>query len=243
MPTEVCTLSTPAELFQSAAEDFLILARESIHARGRFTVALSGGSTPKNLYSLLATLPNIPWDKILFFFGDERDVASDDPESNFRMANAALLSKAPIPQHNIFRVRTEMRDAEAAALDYEQTIQKVFGLQPGQLPRFDLIFLGMGPDGHTASLFPGTTALQENRRIFVANWVEKFHTHRLTLTLPVINHAACVTFLVVGQDKAPMVHQVLQEKNPSLPSAQVLPTDGRLLWLLDNAAAAGLHAA
>jgi 6-phosphogluconolactonase len=242
MASEVCTFPTPAELFQSAAEQFLTLAKDAIQARGKFTVALSGGSTPKNLYSLLATLPDIPWDKIYFFFGDERDVAPDDPESNYRMVNEALFSKAPIPEENIFRVHTEVKNAETAALEYEQTIQKFFGLKPGEFPRFDLIFLGMGPDGHTASLFPGSAALKETRRIFVANWVEKFKTYRLTLTLPVINHAACVTFLVVGHDKAPMVRQVLQEKQRDLPSSQIQPTNGDLVWLMDAAAATGLAA-
>jgi 6-phosphogluconolactonase len=242
MPTEVRTLPTAAELFQSAAEEFLTLAKEAIEARGKFTVALSGGSTPKTLYSLLATMPDIPWNKIFFFFGDERDVPPDDPESNYRMVNEALLSKAPIPKENVFRVHTEIKDPETAALEYEQTIQKFFGLKPGEFPRFDLIFLGVGPDGHTASLFPGSAALKENRRLFVANWVEKFNTYRLTLTLPVINHAACVTFLAVGQDKAPMVRQVLQEKQADLPSAQIQPTNGNLVWLLDAAAATGIAA-
>jgi 6-phosphogluconolactonase len=242
MPTEVRTLSTAAELFQSAAEEFLTLAKEAIEARGKFTVALSGGSTPKTLYSLLATMPDIPWNKIFFFFGDERDVPPDDPESNYRMVNEALLSKAPIPKENAFRVHTEIKDANTAALEYEQTIQKFFGLKPGEFPRFDLIFLGMGPDGHTASLFPGSAALKENRRLFVANWVEKFNAYRLTLTFPVINHAACVTFLAVGQDKAPMVRQVLQEKQADLPSAQIQPTNGTLVWLLDAAAATGMAA-
>ncbi len=242
MPTEIHTFPDPPALFQSAAQEFLTLAKAAIEARGKCTVALSGGSTPKNLYALLSTMPEIPWEKIYLFFGDERDVAPDDPESNYRMVNEALLSKARVPAENVFRVRTEVKDAEAAALEYEQTIQKFFGLKPGEFPRFDLIFLGMGPDGHTASLFPGSAAAREMHRLVVANWVEKFKTYRITFTFPVLNNAACVTFLASGADKEPMVRQILGGNRKDLPSAQVHPTDGRVVWLLDSAAAEGLAA-
>ena len=147
--------------------------REAVRANGRFTVALSGGSTPKTLYSLLATKPDIPWDKIYFFWGDERHVPPDHPESNYRMANEALLSKVPVRAENIFRIHAEEKDAAAAALQYEQTLKDFFHLSPGEFPRFDLILLGMGPDGHTASLFPGTAALNETQRLVVANWVRE----------------------------------------------------------------------
>lgn len=242
MPTEIRTFPDPPSLFHSAAQEFLSLAKAAIEARGRFTVALSGGSTPKNLYALLSSMPEIPWQKIYLFFGDERDVASDDPESNYRMVNEALFSKAPIPKENIFRVQTEMKDAEAAALAYEETIITVFGLKRGEFPRFDLIFLGMGPDGHTASLFPGSPAASEAHRIVVANWVEKFKAYRITFTFPALNNAACVTFLASGPDKEPMVRQILGENRKDLPSARVHPTTGRLVWLLDSAAAEGLSA-
>jgi len=242
MPTEIRTFPDPLALFQSAAHEFVTLAKAAIEARGRFTVALSGGSTPRNLYALLSTMPEIPWQKIYLFFGDERDVAPDDPESNYRMVNEALLSKAPIPAENVFRVRTEVKDAEVAALEYERAIQTFFQLKPGEIPRFDLIFLGMGPDGHTASLFPGSPAASETHRIVFANWVEKFKTYRITFTFPVLNNAACVTFLASGPDKEPMVRQILGENRKDLPSAQVHPTNGRLVWLLDSAAAEGLAA-
>src|SRR3984885_270352 len=242
MPTEIRTFPDPPALFQSAAQEFLTLAKSAIQIRGRFAVALSGGSTPKTLYALLATMPEIPWEKIYLFFGDERDVAPDDPESNYRMVKEALLSKAPIPKENVFRVRTEVKDAETAALEYEEAIKRFFGLKSGEFPRFDLIFLGMGPDGHTASLFPGSPAASETHRIVVANWVEKFKTYRITFTFPVLNNAACVTFLASGHDKAPMVHEILGENRKDLPSAQVHPTNGRLVWLLDSAAAEGLSA-
>jgi 6-phosphogluconolactonase len=158
------------------------------------------------------------------------------------MVNEAMFSKAPIPPQNVFRVHTEGKDAPTAALEYDRTLQTFFDLKPGEFPRFDLIFLGMGPDGHTASLFPDTQALAETQRLVVANWVEKFKSYRITFTFPVMDHAACVTFLASGPDKAPMIRQVLEENRGDLPSANIHPTNGRLIWLLDTAAAAGLSA-
>jgi len=219
---------------------FAAQAAEAVQARGRFTVALSGGSTPKTLYSLLATKPGIPWDKVYFFWGDERHVPPDDPESNYRMVNEALLSKIQVPPENIFRIHAEEKDATAAAQQYEQVIKDFFHLSPGQLPRFDLIYLGTGPDGHTASLFPGTAALNETQRLVVANWVPKFNTDRLTFTYPVLNAAACVTFLASGPDKAPILHDILENSAAGLPSQRVRPTNGKLIWLVDEAAASKL---
>lgn len=241
-PREVRILSTPAALFQAVAQEFAALAKAAVQAHGRFSVALSGGSTPRSLYALLATIPDIPWEKIYLFFGDERDVAPDAPESNYRMVHEALLSRAPIPPENVFRVRTEARDAAAAALEYEQTLRTFFGLKPGEFPRFDLIFLGMGPDGHTASLFPGSAALGDSKHLVVATWVEQFTTYRITFTFPVLNHAAYVMFLVSGSDKAPMIRQVLGEGGQNFPSARVRLTNGRLVWFLDRSAAADLPA-
>jgi 6-phosphogluconolactonase len=239
---EIRILNTQADLFQSAAEDFVTLANQAIAAHGKFTIALSGGSTPKGMFSLLASgaFPAIPWEKIFFFWSDERHVPPDDPDSNFRMANEALLSRIPIPAENIFRIRAEEKDAKIAAREYEQTIQKFFALQRGAFPRFDLIHLGMGPDGHTASLFPGSAGLEENSRSVIANWVEKFQADRITFTYPVLNHAACVEFLVGGADKAPSVHEILENPRSGLPAQRVRPVDGRLIWLLDRAAASGL---
>jgi 6-phosphogluconolactonase len=238
---EIRILNTPADLFQAAAADFAALAQHAAQNNGRFIVALSGGSTPKSLYELLASgaIPNIPWEKIFFFFGDERFVPLDHPDSNYRMAREAGLF-AKVPEDHVFRVRTEEKDAETAAVDYEQTLRRFFGLHPRELPRFDLVLLGLGPDGHTASLFPGTAALNEKSRLVVANWIEKFQSYRITLTLPVLNHAACVMFLVSGQDKAKIVREVLKNENANLPAQQVQPADGRLLWLLDGAAGSGL---
>ena len=244
---EIRTLTTPQELFAAAAEEVVRAANEAVTQRGRFTIALSGGSTPKNLYNLLATNARnaLPWDRMFFFFGDERHVPPTDPDSNYRMANEAMLSKIPVAAANVFRLRTENPDAEAVALDYEQTLRKFFTLDAGQFPRFDLILLGMGPDGHTASLFPGTAALQEKSRLVVANWVEKLKTSRLSFTLPVLNSAACVTFLVSGMDKAPALHAVLEgdAAGEQYPAKLVRPTNGKLIWLIDRAAASELKSA
>jgi 6-phosphogluconolactonase len=238
---EIRILNMPTDLFQAAAIEFAALASQAVQSAGRFSVALSGGSTPKGLYTLLASslFPDIPWEKIFFFFGDERYVPSDHPDSNYRMVRETmLLSK--VPASNVFRVHAEEKDADSTARQYEQTLRNFFALQPGEHPRFDLILLGLGPDGHTASLFPGTAALDEQKRLVMANWVDKFQTYRITLTLPVLNSAACAMFLVSGADKAHIVREVLETENAKLPSQKVRPADGGLLWLLDRAAASTL---
>jgi 6-phosphogluconolactonase len=241
---EIRKLTTPQELFAAAAEEVVRAAEEAVAARGRFTIALSGGSTPKSLFNLLATnaRTTLPWDRMFFFWGDERHVPPTDAESNYRMADEAMLSKIPVAAGNVFRIATENPDAAAAADAYEQTLRKFFQLGPGEFPRFDLILLGMGPDGHTASLFPGTAALQEKSRLVVANWVEKLKASRITLTLPVLNAARCVAFLVSGTDKADALKAVLEGDAPGeqYPSKLVKPTDGKLIWLVDRAAASGL---
>ncbi len=244
-------LATAADLFHAAAEEFVHAARAAIGAQGRFTAALSGGSTPKALYSLLASnYSAFAWNRVFLFFGDERHVPPTDPESNYRMVRESLLAKIAIPAENVFRVPAENPDAAAAASDYEAQLRRFFELRsgdqrsgdrPGEFPRFDLILLGLGPDGHTASLFPDSPALDEQSRLVVANWVAKFNTHRITFTFPVLNRAAEVMFLASGADKADMVHQVLEGTNtPPLPSQRVEPSDGKLLWMLDEAAAAKL---
>ncbi len=237
MQPEIRVLRTATDLFEAAAAEFAAQASAAVRASGRFTVALSGGSTPKTLYSLLATKPGIPWDKICIFWGDERHVPPDQPESNYRMANEALLSKVPVLPQSIFRIHAEEKDAASAALQYEQTLKDFFHLSPGQFPRFDLIFLGVGPDGHTASLFPGTAALNETKRLVVSNWVPKFNTDRITFTFPVLNAAACVIFLLSGADKAATLQEVLENKSADLPSQKVRPTNGKLIWMVDEPAA------
>ena len=242
---EIHVLQSAQELFEAAAREFVSQAEAAIAARGKFSVALSGGSTPKSLYSLLASSfsASLSWNKIYFFFGDERNVPPDDPESNYRMANEAMLSKVPIPSENVFRVRTEASNAEAAAVHYEDTLRKFFALRDGEFPRFDLTLLGMGADGHTASLIPGTSALEEKKRLVVANWAPKLNAYRITFTFPVLNHSTSVMFLASGPDKAAMIHQVLEERRADLPATRVQPVNGRLIWMLDQAAAVGLSEA
>jgi len=222
----------------------VLAANEAVSARGRFTIALSGGSTPKSLYNLLATnaRTTLPWEHTLFFWGDERHVPPTDPESNYRMVDEAMLSKVPVPPANVYRMPAENPDAEAVAETYEQTLRKVFQLGPNDVPQFDLILLGMGPDGHTASLFPGTAGLKEKSRLVIANWVEKLKTYRLSFTLPVINAARSVAFLVSGTDKAPVLKAVLEGNDPGelYPAKLVHPKDGKLIWFLDRAAASAL---
>ena len=243
---EVRVLPDNAALSRTAADEFLRAAHAAIEQRARFTVALSGGSTPKTIFGLLAAdeangRDKLPWDKIHVFFGDERHVPPDHPDSNYRMASEALLSKVPIPPANIHRVRAEL-DAARAAVEYESELTSVFDSRAGKVPRFDLILLGMGPDGHTASLFPGSTALQERAALVTANWVEKFKSHRITFTYPLLNAAGEVLFVAGGADKADMLRNVLRgdPSGQTYPAEDVRPTSGRLLWLVDEAAAGEL---
>ena len=236
---KVEVLGSPQELFQAAAEKFCSLGSRAIEAHGKFTVALSGGSTPRGLHQELAThfAPRLDWSKVFFFWGDERHVPPDSSESNYRMAKETLLSKLPIPAGNIFRVPSELPDARQAAAKYEQTMREFFQLEPDLFPKLDFILLGMGPDGHTASLFPGTAALQEKDHVVVANWVEKLNTFRITFTYPVLDNGTCVMFLVNGDEKAEMVRRALKDPNANLPCQKVHPYDGELLWYLDKGAA------
>jgi 6-phosphogluconolactonase len=207
-----------------------------------FTLALSGGSTPRRLHKRLShetfAAGELSWDKIHFFWGDERHVPPDDPQSNFRMAQETLFASAPVPVQNIHRVHAEEPDAVIAAEKYERDLNSFFNLKTGQMPRLDCVLLGIGADGHTASLFPATTALKEKKRLVVANWVEKFQHHRITMTVPVLNHAAQVIFLVSGQEKAEVLKEILEGNyRPDLLPAQLIrPVHGKLLWLVDEAA-------
>jgi 6-phosphogluconolactonase len=234
-------------LQQAAASEFFLRAIDAVGANGRFTVALSGGSTPRGLYELLATDPawrdQLPWERMHFFWGDERHVAPDHADSNFRMANDALLSVAPVPAANIHRIYGEAANAAEAASEYEDELRAVFQVAPGELPRFDLILLGLGTEGHTASLFPGTQALTENQCLVVSSWIGKLFADRITLTPPVLNNAACVMFMVSGEDKATALKAILEGpyEPAQLPAQLINPTNGRLVWLLDRAAARSLN--
>ena len=244
MPAEpqVRIFASGEHLSRAAAERFCQVGSQAIRDRGRFTVALSGGSTPRGLHEELVRnfSTQLSWKDVFFFWSDERHVPPTDSDSNYRMAEETLLSKLPIPADHIFRVPAEMPDAGEAAQSYEQTIHDFFHTPAGSFPRFDLVLLGMGPDGHTASLFPGTTALEEKQHWVVANWVEKFSTFRITFTYPLLNHAASVMFLVTGADKATMVGRALKDPTANLPCQGVRPVDGELNWFLDQAAAAKL---
>lgn len=238
-PFEVRVLADAAAVSRAAAEEFVRLAAEAARERGVFSVALSGGSTPKAAFALLASelADAVPWDRTHVFWGDERHVGPDDAESNYRMANEAMLSKVPLPPENVHRILAEKPAAADAADAYARELEAFFG--PGAAPRFDLVLLGMGPDGHTASLFPGTAALSETARTVVANHVPKLDTDRITLTAPVINAAREVRFLVAGDDKAEALHAVLDgpPEATTYPSQLVRPVEGHLVWIVDRAAA------
>ncbi len=233
----------PDEVHRAAAEAWARAAAEAVGARGRFTVALAGGLTPRGLYELLARDPvfreRLPWGRTHVFWGDERHVPPDHPDSNYRMAREALLSRVPIPAANVHRIPAELPEVAAAAA-YERTLRTVFELGPAGVPRFDLVILGMGKDGHTASLFPGAGALLERDHLVVAERVAAVGAWRISLTLPVLNGAARVVFLVTGEEKAAALSAVLGAEGSSsgLPAALVRPADGELLWLVDKAAGA-----
>lgn len=244
MSTEYQVLSNADEISRSAADEFVRRAEAAVCDRGAFTVALAGGTTPKSMYSLLAGdayVKKVPWDKISFFWGDERHVPPSHADSNYRMAYEAMLKKVPVRPESIYRIMTEDTDAAAVAQAYEHTLRTHFSLTEGDLPEFDLVLLGMGPDGHTASLFPGTGALDEKTKLVAANWVEKFHSYRVTMTVPVLNNADCVIFMVSGAEKTPALEAVLQGDAPpkKYPAKFIRPVRGKLVWLLDRAAYPG----
>jgi 6-phosphogluconolactonase len=213
------------DLFNFAAERFIEIADAAITERGKFTVALAGGSTPKELYKLLAA-KNLAWNNVIFFFGDERNVPIDSDDSNYKTANETLFKPLNINPNNIYRWQTELETPEKVAADYAEKIDNI-------APTFDLILLGMGNDGHTASLFPHTKALAQNDKTAVENWVEKLNTWRFTLTFKTINNARNIIFLVKGEDKADVLHEVLHGEfcPDKLPSQNIKPENGKLLWL------------
>lgn len=241
-------------LTRLAAEEVVRRAEAALAERGRFAVALSGGSTPQALYALLADAnepfrARLRWEDTHVFFGDERHVPPDHPDSNYGMARAALLDKVPIPPGNVHRIRAEL-DAPTAALEYEAELRRVLesgfpgtsaGGAAGELPRLDLVLLGLGADGHTASLFPGSTALLEAARLVVAPWVDRLKSYRITLTLPALGAARAIAFLVSGAGKAARVADVLEGAGASLPAGRVRADGGDLLWLLDAPAASLLR--
>lgn len=237
----------PAALASEAARRFVATCERSIAARGRCVVALSGGSTPRALFQLLAAAPYrdaVDWRRVYVAWGDERCVPPDHADSNYRLARETLLDRVAVPADQVLRMPAEMSDHESVAAAYETTLRQLFAGErvDAGFPRFDLIHLGLGVEGHTASLFPGSAAPRETMRWVAAPYVEKLHDHRLTLTLPVLNNAREVVFLVAGTEKADIVRRVNADppEKPVLPAAAVRPVDGHLLWLVDRAAASSL---
>ena len=226
------------ELSEAAARVFVQEARKSIDESGRFAVALAGGTTPKRAYEVLATqygeLKDLDWNKVHVFFGDERTVPPDHEDSNYRMAREALLSRVPVS--SVHRMRGELDPGEAATL-YERELEEFFGGPPA----LDLVLLGIGEDGHTASLFPRTPALDERDRWAAENPVEKLGTTRITLTIPAINAAKQVVFLVAGEGKAEALKEILEgDTEPHNCPAKLIRPVGKLIWMADAAAASSL---
>ncbi len=238
--------ATRRDAARALATHFTTIAETAFSARSRFTVALSGGSSPLDAYRLLATddfAPLVNWSQVYVFWGDERCVAFDHPDNNARAAREALLDHVPLPIAHMFRVQTHL-PPEQAAQDYEHTLREFFLKRVGaRSSRFDLVILGMGGDGHTASLFPGTAAMGEKERWVVANYVPKLESWRVTLTFPAINAAANVVFYTVGEDKADMLKRALtppQSAADLLPVHLVRPANGQVQWIVDQAAASRL---
>lgn len=242
MEREVRILQDGAAIAKRAAQEFVQAAAAAVKQNGVFNVALAGGSTPKALYGLLATdaalRSQVPWDKMHLFFGDERHVGLDQPDSNFRMVTEALLSKAPLQAAQVSRIKGEYPDAEQAALEYEKVLREYFKLKDGEYPKFDLVLAGMGNEGHTLSLFPGTKALHADGRVVVRNWVGKLYTERITLTAPAASNSTRVLFMVTGADKGLALKAVLEGpyEPEQLPAQLLQPKNGKLLWLVDTAA-------
>jgi 6-phosphogluconolactonase len=239
---EIRILPDGAAIARRAAQEFVQAAAAAVRGRGSFNVALAGGSTPKALYNLLVNDPalrsQLPWNKIHLFFGDERHVPPDHPDSNFRMATEAMISKSPLKPEQVTRIKGEYPDADQAALEYEKSLREYFRLKDGEYPRFDLLFAGMGNEGHTLSLFPGTKALHADGRMVVRNWVGKLYAERVTLTAPAASNSAEIIFMVTGADKGPALKSVLEGpfEPDQLPAQALQPKNGKLLWLVDAAA-------
>lgn len=230
------------EMSRRAAERFVEAAEETVAGRRPFYAALSGGATPRTTFSLLASTDfalRFPWNAAHFFQVDERTVPPDQRDSNFRMIREAMLDRAPVLPETFHRMRAESRDLESAAHDYAHEIAGLMHPLGGKFPRFDLIQLGLGTNGHTASLFPGTSALDEQKRWVVPNHVPELSTWRMTLTYPVINAAREVIFLVDGEDKADVLRRVLYPESTEdrFPAQGIAPREGQLRWYLTESAA------
>ncbi len=233
---------SPTSLEHGAADKIVTTLGEEILSRGVATIALCGGTTPRGVYKLLGSPEysgRLDWKKVHFFWGDERCVGPTNPESNFRTASELLFRHVGLPQQNIHRVRGKIRPPEAAR-ESEEDIRRFFGLKEGEFPRFSLVLLGLGNDGHTASIFPGSPVLGERQRIVTEAHVRAIPAYRITLTVPAINNAATVAFLVSGKSKAAILKDVLEDGEPRYPAQHINPASGRLFWLVDKDAASRL---
>ena len=236
---------TSPSLMEAAAHHVVQHASLAIKERNTCTLALAGGSTPKSLYALLAAPPfrtQLDWTKIHFFWGDERHVPPDHQDSNYRMAHEVLFRHLPIAPDHIHRMPSELPDARKGADRYEDVLRRHFAVSAPDVPRFDCMLLGMGPDGHTASLFPGTQAVREPHRLVAAPWVETLQTYRITCTPVLLNHARQVTFLIQGTHKAHMLRTVLEGpfQPDAYPSQNIRPRSGALTWFVNQDAAGEL---
>lgn len=226
-----CEVFRTKNFVADAARFVVDLAHRAFGERNEFRVALSGGNTPRPVYGEIARLArDFPWEKILITFGDERCVPPDDAQSNYRMAREALFAPAGVPEKSIIRMRGEI-DPKIAAQEYQDQVDLLATQRGEQIYCHDLILLGLGDDGHTASLFPGTIAIEETTRRVVANFVPKFNTWRLTFTFPLINHARHVCFLVNAAKHADLIEHVL-EGDPQFPASRVNPPAGKLTWII-----------
>ncbi|HMW31915.1 MAG TPA: 6-phosphogluconolactonase [bacterium] len=242
MKTHTTVFTSADELAEKTAEKIISIGHQAISMHGHFSWSLAGGKTPKMVYEVLAKKhkESIDWKKVHLFWGDERDVISTHPDSNFGMAKNVLMDPIGFPDANIHRIGTE-EDCMLAAQQAEDDIKDFFGLSDGGFPKFDLILLGLGEDGHTASLFPGTDGITETKFLVMDNFVKKLGRHRVTFTFPTINHASNVLFLVSGKSKSSIIKQVLQGSTEDILPAQMVRPAGELYWYLDKEAASELQ--
>lgn len=235
---EILYFQSKEEFSVECASRIAQCAQKSIQEKGRFAFALSGGETPRSVYETLASKfqDDFPWNQTYFFFGDERAVPTDHSDSNYKMAFDHLFSRIKIHPANIYQFQTEQNDPPRAAIDYENKIKIFFGLKAGQFPSFDLMLLGIGVDGHTASLFPNSAALSEHKHIVVSNYVNQLKSFRLTMTVPVFNHARNVYFVVSSRNKKEMIEKVIRttRADSQLPATLIRPTPGRATWFVNQ---------
>ena len=237
--TNIDIVKNPEQLCRRAASWILDIAKKSMEEHGKFHLALAGGNTPRALYQLLASdefANRIDWQHTNFYFGDERAVPLDHEDSNFRMVHEAMLDKLAIPATNIFPLITDLSHLDNSAQHYEKILHRELPCADDGVPVLDLVLLGMGDDGHTASLFPGTEILQEQERLVAVVYVEKLHSWRVSFTYPLINHARNIAILVTGESKAAKIQQVLQDRSGTNPVEHVKP-NGELIWFVDEGAA------